>query len=383
MKIAFLTIEYPHTKTYPSGGIGTSIFNLANGIVKAGHEVIILAYGQDKDEIIYEDGITIYKIENIAVKGFSFFLTQLKLKRIINKLYKDKKIDIVEAVDWSGITAFVTTKCPIVIKLHGSDTYFCSLEKRKVKWSNAFYENKALHQCNGIISVSQYTADITKQLFDLHKDATVIPNAINTLNFESSKQESNNVILYFGTLIRKKGLLELPLIFNKVYAQNQKAQLVLIGHDTSDTQTKNASTWHMMIPLFDKEAFKNVTYLGAVPYNEMKTQIEKASLCVFPTFAEALPVSWLEAMAMQKPIVASNIGWAKEMIDDGKEGFLVHPAQHDLFAEKVLQLLDSKALQADFGINARNKVIKRFSLEVIVKQSINYYDFILANKEKD
>lgn len=382
MKIAFLTIEYPHPKTYPSGGIGTSIFNLANGIVKAGHEVIILAYGQDKDEIIYEDGITLYKIENIAVKGLSFFLTQLKLKKIINKLYEEKKIDIVEAVDWAGITAFITTKCPTVIKLHGSDTYFCSLENRKVKWSNTFYENKALHQCNGILSVSQYTADITKQLFHLNKECTVIPNAINSSNFEPSQQENNNIILYFGTLIRKKGLLELPLIFNKVYAQNKKAQLVLIGHDTSDAQTKNTSTWQMMIPLFDKEAFKNVTYLGAVPYSEMKAQIEKATLCVFPTFAEALPVSWLEAMAMQKPIVASNIGWAKEMIEDGKEGFLVHPTNHNEFADKMLQLLQSEALQSDFGVNARKKVVARFSTEVVVKQSINYYKSILDYEKK-
>jgi glycosyltransferase involved in cell wall biosynthesis len=57
----------------------------------------------------------------------------------------------------------------------------------------------------------------------------------------------------------------------------------------------------------------------SVPYSEIKTYITQATVCVFPSFAEALPVSWIEAMAMEKAIVA-NIGWASDVID-GINGF--------------------------------------------------------------
>lgn len=80
MKIAFLTPEFPHPKTGSSGGIGTSILNLSKGLVKDGHEVSVLVYGQDKDEVFIENGITYYRIKNTRLKGFSRLLTQKKSK---------------------------------------------------------------------------------------------------------------------------------------------------------------------------------------------------------------------------------------------------------------------------------------------------------------
>jgi hypothetical protein len=133
VKIAFLTPEYPHEMTGKSGGLGTSILNLATGLVKLGHQVSVLVYQQNEDAIFEEDGITVYQIKNIKVKGLSLLLTQQKVQRLINKLYAEKKLEIVEAPDWTGFTAFLRPKCPLVIRLNGSDTYFCHLDKRPVK----------------------------------------------------------------------------------------------------------------------------------------------------------------------------------------------------------------------------------------------------------
>jgi len=54
MKIAFLTPEYPHPRTGNSGGIGTSIKNLAKGLLQQGCEVRIMIYGQ-KEEAVFDD----------------------------------------------------------------------------------------------------------------------------------------------------------------------------------------------------------------------------------------------------------------------------------------------------------------------------------------
>lgn len=110
-----------------------------------------------------------------------------------------------------------------------------------------------------------------------------------------------------------------------------------------------------MQQLFDIDALKNVSYLGSIPYNEIKSYIAKASVCVFPTFAEALPVSWIEAMTMKKAIVASNIGWANELIEDSLNGFLVHPQRHEEYALKIQELLQKETLRAKFGEEARKK----------------------------
>lgn len=379
LKIAFLTPEFPHPKIGSSGGIGTSILNLSKGLLINNCEVCVLVYGQEKDDYFYENGIHFYQIKNIKVKGFSSWLTQKKIQKLINKLFLEKKIDVVEAPDWTGFSSGIKPKCPLVVKLHGSDTYFCHLDNRPVKLINKKNEKKALQNADGLLSVSDYTARITKELFGLNRDFTVIPNSVD-LDYFSDEEEfsqNNNTILYFGTLIRKKGLLELPLIFNEIYKLNSEAKLVLIGRDASDVISGNSSTWSMMQTLFDEEALKNVSYMGAIPYQEMKSQIVKASVCVFPTFAEALPVSWIEAMAMQKAIVASDIGWANEIIDNGIDGYLEHPKNHHEFAVKVANLLDDREKNKKFGTEARKKVINKFSLDTVAKQNIEFYKALI------
>ena len=375
MKIAFLTPEFPHPKMVSAGGIGTSILNLSKGLIGLGHQVSILVYGQKDDTFFVENDISFYIIKNIKLKGFSRVLTQRKIEKLINSLVKQSKIDIVEAPDWTGITSNIKPKCPMIVKLHGSDTYFCHLDNRPVKFWNRFREKRALQNATALLSVSQYTADLTKELFSLERDITIIPNCIdiNKFSSESTTKVEENIILYFGTLIRKKGLLELPLIFNEVYKKNNKAKLIVIGRDASDIISGNHSTWAMMQSLFDATALKNVSYIGSVAYGQIKAHVSTASVCVFPTFAEALPVSWIEAMALKKAIVASDIGWAAEIIEDSVEGFLVHPKNHNLFADRILELLDNQKLRDQFGIEARKKVVQKFSVEVVAKQSADFY----------
>ena len=383
MKIAFLTPEYPHKLTGSSGGIGTSIKNLTKGLLALGNECRVLVYNQNSDGKFLDEGVVIQQIKNVKVKGLSWYLTRKKLERIINKLYSNNELDIVEAPDWTGISSFIKPKkCPVVIRLNGSDTYFCHLDNRPVKWKNKFHEKRALQLADGYITVSQFTAYLTNRLFNQNFEYTVIPNSIDASNFEYKLEdlEDNKQILYFGSLIRKKGLLELPYIFNEVYKKDRDAKLVIIGRDVPDIISGNSSTWEMMKSLFDEEAFKNVTYLGEKPYNEIKEFIAKANVCVFPSFAEALPVSWLEAMAMQKAIVVSNIGWANEMISDANNGYTSDPKDHLDFAEKVVKLISPSDFTKKMGENARKTILSKFDIPIVAQQSVDFYQSIITNK---
>ena len=376
MKIAFLTPEYPHWKTGVSGGIGTSIKNLAVGLLAEGCSVQVLVYGQKEDGVFDDNGICIQQIKNIKWKGLSWYFTRKKLENIINALYSNKEIDLVEAPDWTGITSFISPKkCPVVIRLNGSDTYFCHLDQRPVKWINKFHEKRAIQKADALLSVSKFTADTTNKVFGFDQKFTIIPNCIDLIAFRPDTGNNSNAdtILYFGSLIRKKGLLELPFIFNEVIDKYPKAKLVLVGKDVPDIVSRNPSTWEMMQGLFTERALINVDYIGAVTYQKIKKYINEATVCVFPTFAEALPVSWIEAMAMQKPIVASNIGWATEVMDDGINGFLVHPTHHLEYANRIIQLLENVQLQKEFGMAARKKVTEKFSIAVVAKESLSFY----------
>ena len=84
-------------------------------------------------------------------------------------------------------------------------------------------------------------------------------------------------------------------------------------------------------------------------------------------------MTWLEALAMEKSLVTSNIGWAKEVMIDGTTGFPADPKDHQKYAGKVLQLLNDPALALKLGKAAREQVVAKFSSEVVVEQNIEFY----------
>ena len=85
----------------------------------------------------------------------------------------------------------------------------------------------------------------------------------------------------------------------------------------------------------------------------------------------------IESMALQKPVVNTSIGWAQELIDDTINGFLVHPSQRDLFANRIMALLDDEALCLKIGKSARLKVEKLFDINKNADINLEYYQSVL------
>ena len=84
-------------------------------------------------------------------------------------------------------------------------------------------------------------------------------------------------------------------------------------------------------------------------------------------------MTWLEALAMEKALVSSNIGWANELMINNTTGYTVNPKRHDEFALKLLDLLGDSKKCKSFGKEGRKHVDNNFSVEVITKQNIEFY----------
>lgn len=377
MHIAFLTPEYPHPKIKNAAGIGTSIKNLAMALYAKDHDLSIFVYSQDNTEILNDNGINVYKIAYKKYPVLGWYLHRKYIQNFVNQQIDKFKIQVLEAPDWTGITAFMKFKCPLVIRLHGTDAYFCHLEGRKQKFKNYILEKKALKSADYIVSVSEFTAKTTKSLFKIKKEMRVIYNGIDTQLFHKSEQPPEPyTILYFGTLIRKKGVLALALIFNELIKQEPKAVLTLIGNDVEDI-FKKKSTLEIFTSMLSTDAKKNIRYKAQVPYKTIIKEIEKASVVVLPSFAEAFPMTWLEAMAMGKGLVTSDIGWAEELMQDGITGFTVHPTNNKEYAHRILQLLRDKRLNKTLGLNASKRIEKQFSQEKISMSNEHYFQKII------
>lgn len=383
MHIAYLTPEYPHELCPASGGLGTSIKNMTEALVAKGLQISIILYGQEIDKDFEENGTKFYFIKQKNFQAGGWYFYRKYLERRINKIIKNDKVDLLEAPDWTGITAFMNLDCSLIIRLHGTDAYFCAMEGRKQKWKNQFLERQALKNVDDIIAVSDFAGQKTMEVLDLKKSYEVIPNSIFLEDFKSLKRNPEpNRIFYFGTLIRKKGLLELPGIFNEVVKQDNDAKLILAGRDVKDI-FEGVSTLELFKLRLSKKASRQFEYIGLLDYSRVRNEIEKASVVVLPSFAEALPMTWLEAMAMEKALVTSDIGWASEVMVNGETGFTVDPRNHPLYARKILELLEDKKLAEIMGKEARKRVIEKFSTEVVVQNNIRFYDEVVRKRKID
>jgi glycosyltransferase involved in cell wall biosynthesis len=381
MKIAFISPEYPHEKTTVAAGIGTSIKNLAVELVRNNCDVTLFVYGQRTTEIFEDQGIHIHLIKKKKYVFASWFLYRKFLQHYINHAIQTQQIDIVEAPDWTGITAFMKLKAPLVIRLHGSDAYFCRLENRKQKRKNFIFEKLAVRNADALVSPTDFAAKLSATVFGLGP-ATIrtIPNGISLRDFENPSPQNfeAGLIVYVGTLIRKKGVLELPAIMQEVLKYRPNSRLVLIGSDSSDKQTASPSTWRLIEKQLSGELETQIEYAGKKPYAEVIGYLEKANLCVFPTFAETLGMVTIEAMAMQKAVVSSDFGWVTEIIEHGKNGYLANPKDHRGFAQLIVKLLEDNELVLQMGNSARERVAQKFDIEKIAVATISFYKSVLS-----
>jgi glycosyltransferase involved in cell wall biosynthesis len=376
MHIAFLTTEYP---PLPSGGIGISIRNLAHVYVKMGMRVSVIGWGPKEE---FEDhGVQVHFLGETKIPKLGWYLNRRLVQTELNRMVREDGLDIVEVHDWAGVSAGMRLDCPLVIRCHGTSTYFAHLLNQSARPGVNWAERFALWGADDIVAVSQFTAETTRDLFNLKSPIHVIHNGIDTARFQPTPAHlvDPDTILYLGTLVRKKGVLDLAQIFSQVVEEIPEAQFHLVGRDAADTATGAPSTWELCKEKLSPRAYQQTTYHGVQPYERVAEFIQRAAVCVFPSYAEAFPLTWLETMACAKPVVAYDIGWASEVIQDEISGRLIEGGNQAKFASAIIDVLCNPTKQNAMGSTAMQRVKSSFSAQVVAEQNLAWYREVLDN----
>ena len=90
-------------------------------------------------------------------------------------------------------------------------------------------------------------------------------------------------------------------------------------------------------------------------------------------YGEGISNSILEYMALAKPVVATNGGGNREIVNDGVTGFLIEPHQTEMLCEKVEYLLNNKERASEMGQAGRERVVKEFSIKRMTDDFIALY----------
>jgi len=127
-------------------------------------------------------------------------------------------------------------------------------------------------------------------------------------------------------------------------------------------------------------ASRHVTFAGW--RLDIPDLIAASDVFVLPSWREGLPRSAIEAAAMGKPLVLTNIRGSREVVRDGIEGLLVPPRDDTALAEALLHLLADPALRERMGHAALLRARERFDEDVVTDRVVEHYRRLLAPRER-
>jgi glycosyltransferase involved in cell wall biosynthesis len=174
-------------------------------------------------------------------------------------------------------------------------------------------------------------------------------------------------ILYVGRLELLKGIPYLLEAFSKI--KGKDIELCLVGPVYPEIE--NA------LKKFDD---KRIKIIGPVPNESLPTYYNKADLFVFPSVNDAFGLVVLEAMSCGLPVITTQNSCANDVIDDGKDGFVIPIQNSQSLQEKIELFLNDRQLCVEMGIEARNKVLTNFTLTQYKNRYLNNIKSTLANQ---
>jgi glycosyltransferase involved in cell wall biosynthesis len=373
MKLAYLCHEYPPA---PHGGIGTSVRTLARGMADRGHDVTVVgAYPQPMATEERDGNVRVVRLAASRVPKVGWWIDRLRVRTLLRKLAASGEIELVEAPEWQGVAWPAAGYVPTVLRFNGSSVTFGRLLGRKVPRSLRWLEQQGFTVAAGCVAVSRFIARETAADFGLAEERIpVIPNAIDASVFSppANVARDDRLVVYIGTVTEKKGVVELIRAWSRVVDRCPDARLAVVGQDGRHTAT-GRSLIAVLGEMLPASAATSVTFAGAVPHAGVQEWLRRAAVAVYPTFVEALPLTWLEAMATRTPIIGSCLGPGEELVEQGRTGLLCDPRDTEELARQVVTCLHDPDLRSRMGAAGRRQVEERFSTEVVLPQNEAFY----------
>lgn len=201
----------------------------------------------------------------------------------------------------------------------------------------------------------------------------VIPDSVDCRHFDPGSQQGpapdgEPTILAVGRLAASKGYRVLLRAMGEVLRTAPEAQLLICGRGAEELALR-AQTRSL-------ELGDRVQFLGFVP--DVRAVLARADVFVMPSLSEGLGVAALEAMAMAKPAVVSDVGGLPELVVHGETGVVVPAGNASALADALLDLLGDRDKARLMGEAARKRALAIFDRPRMVERVNALYEEALA-----
>jgi len=367
------------------GGAEVYAYQLATFLKQEGNEVTIFTT---------EQGTWVNDHENVTIRK-SWSRNPFRLLAFVWSFYLlVRKAEVVHAIYAHKLAALAGICClfsntKLVVSLQGRGILDLPGNTKFYAFLHTTYRSISLKLAHSVVASCYEFADIAAR-YTTTKKIVYLPNLVDINEFKQVEPDKallpftyNNEQLIFTIrrLVPKNGVQfaveAMPFILEKF----PNAKLIAIGWGPLDSYLKQR--------VQELGIVSSVFFIGRLENFKLKNMLSLADVVMFPSTAESTSIACLESMSLGKPIVASNVGGYPEMVEEGKNGFLVNltdtvNSDYDApmtleeeklknLAEAVVKLLGDKDLATSFGRESRRLAETKFSWQQNISNITSIY----------
>lgn len=392
VKVCFISPEYLPL----SGGTGAYVYYLSNELMKRGDSAyIVTGYDISRDVKVNQQHYVFF-LKTLRAPVVKSFLFAASASRKLNKISGSFPVDITH-VNLPLVPSFAVPSDfgkTLISTVHstwkgeaeaikGEPYSRLNLNEKfmvSFNWFLRVFEEKMLERSNKIIAVSDFTRRELLQYYKMKADKIrVIHNGVDVDKFKPATDKlkaktelgfnpEDKAILSVGRLYARKGLFTLIESMALVTRKFKNAKFIIAGKGLSNEMKK-------LVSYATKLGVKdNIVFTGYFPDRKLPRLYQAADIFAFSTFYENLPFAVLEAMSTGLPVVTTNVGGIPEMIESGRNGFLVQPFNSKELSARILYLLEHPTDASEVGFLARKTILERFDWRLIVQKVLSVYE---------
>lgn len=399
---------------YRKGGSEAVYFNMAEMLVRYGHEVIFFSCIDSKNEPSNQSEYFVASNASLSkIRGAVRYFYNNEAKRNLERLIAKEKPDIAHVhLFWGGISPSIfgvlhKHRIPLVHTVHdyrmicpaytfrtfagkvcedcrGKYFYKCVLRRcskgnlvqscimaAEMYVRNAFFN--PVRNIHGFVFVSKFAESKHMQYMpDFSNTKSIVAyNTIPPLEEKFISRNRGEYFLFFGRLSHEKGINTLI----DAFISNRNAKLKIVGTGPEEDKLKKR--------VIDAEAY-NIEFAGYRNGDALKEIIRDAAFVVVPSeWYENNPMTIIEAYSAGIPVIGAKIGGIPEIVDEGKTGFLFPSGDSDALSkciEKTASITDED--YAEMSENARTFASNNFNEDKNYEKLIDLYQTILKDYEK-
>jgi L-malate glycosyltransferase len=351
------------------------------------NNVVILSQNySDKYMESSHKNINGYLMPFIKNKYLNILYFTLNGLRLIIRLNHKYKFDLIQASDAGGaILALIVSKLykkKFLFEVQGDifdfpDDSLGVIRSRIVKYTSKIIAKRADYI--RIISpflyepLDKFGIDRKKIFIVPPRCDSVLFNKLRVVNEYYPNIDKTKInILFVGNLTKAKGIDILIDAFSLVLKSLDNINLIIIGSGEEENNLKQQAK---KLNIED-----NVKFLGRVLNNEIPIVMNSVHIFVLPSIEEGMGRVLLESMAMQLPIIASNVGGIPLLIEHNKDGLLFEVGDTKQLSKHINSLINDNDLRDNLTINANKKFLENYEYEISMTMFIDMYKEIFNNE---